>query len=148
MVKKLGIVFIVIVLTLVLVLTDSLTSAGYLRDFLKGQSIGVIATLIALNVATVTFLLGNLMSVEQKAEKELFKNTKTEIRHNVFFMFGAFFAQVIFVIIGSKDYALKLAGVDVNFYINSLAVFSIILVFTAIIEVINSIFEISHFWSK
>lgn len=144
MVKTLGVIFSAIIFALPLVYLDSRVGNGSLISFLKNQSIGIVATVLALNIATVTFLLGHLVTLETKANKPLFKNTKKEVRHNVYFMTVMFFSLLFSV---TSIEANQLWSIN-SYNFNPLVLVStviFILIFICLFEIIEAIFQATKF---
>lgn len=145
MVKIAGIIFIALLVSLPIALLDFYTGSGFLPEFLRNQSAQVLGTILALNVATVTYLVSHLLTIEQNAHKTLFTQTKNEIKHNVYFMAVLLIVNLGLsaatqpIINGAKNQNLVL--INALNYVN-LVVF--VLALFALMEMVSTIFKISH----
>lgn len=145
MVKKLGIAFLGILAVGAIMAANKISGNTYVTSFIQSQSIQVVATVIAINVATVTFLIGNLVNIEQKAKQDLFSGTKTELKQNIGFMFAVFFVQCLLVTLSAKDYPGQLLGIDLNSYISFATLMCIFLIFYALAEIVIAVFRVADF---
>jgi hypothetical protein len=146
MVKTLGVVFIAILIALPIMFIDERYSGGFLYNFFHTQALGIIATVLALNVATVTFLVGHLISIENKANKSLFSKTKDEIKQNVYFMTAMLLTSIILTSASNKHQAIIIDKAKYNPVI-FFDLIAFILVFIALMEIVKAIFKASSFVS-
>lgn len=144
MVKPLGVIFGAILIAGFILVFDVLWGNGFLFKFFREQSIGIVATVLALNIATITFLLGHLVTIETKANKEIFTNTKKEIQDNIYFMTGLFAALFIVVTLMNESIKWNIN----NFYFSPIIFLSLIifiLIFFCLYEILNAIFTATKF---
>jgi hypothetical protein len=99
MLRFLGVVFLSLLLGTTLCVIDYYSGNQFLREFARDQSLQIMATVLALNIATVTFITGGFLSVEKDKDSRLFDGTRKELRHNVITMAFLFLSN-IFVVIG------------------------------------------------
>ncbi len=142
MVRFLGIVFIALIFTGILGFAGYHSNGIFLYTFAQDQSMGIIGTILALNIATITFLLGHLYSIEHNANEELFKSTKSEVKQNVYFMAGMFMANLL-VLALTPVYNTKMGKLQPAFIMSLISVFLLILVVIALIEIVQAIFSVS-----
>lgn len=147
MVKILGMVFGAVLLSLPIIYLDHMWGDGFLFKFFREQAVGIVATILALNIATITFLLGHLVTIETKANQSLFSRTRKEIRDNVYFM------TCMFVLIFSLAASMNIHQTwNINsFTFNPLVLFSLIafiLVFASLFEILEAIFKATKFLGK
>lgn len=95
MINKLGIVFLLALLTSPFVAVDYFWGDKFIWEFLRNQSLQIMGTMLALNIATASFLVGYLIDIEMKAGKSIFDNSMREIKHSIYFMLILFFIQMI-----------------------------------------------------
>ena len=86
MLRFLGAVFISILLASGVLLLDHYSNSGFVVEFARGQSSLIMATALAINIATITFLVGNLLGIEEKVGKDGFGKTRSELKQNVIAM--------------------------------------------------------------
>ena len=144
MVKLLGILFAAILIAIPIMILDHIHGAGFLYKFFREQSLGIVATVLALNVATVTFLIGHLVNLETKAEEPIFKDTKKEVKDNVYFMFGMFLIIIFLVSSMNDKQVFKINSADYNPLI-FFALVSFILIFVALFEIVQCIFSATQY---
>lgn len=140
MVKTSGIILIALVLAVPLLVVDLLTKSNFLQYFTRELSLNILLTLLALSVATVTFLLGQVVLLEAKYNKR-FKNFRRELRQNIYFM--TILCGLDFLVASaSGKHTFHFAGMngqDLLGYIS--AVLTIMLVF-ALIEIVDLVFSL------
>lgn len=95
MINKLGIFTLLTILALPFLALDYFFGSKFVDDFLRNQSLQIMGTILALNIATAAFLVGHLMDIEAKAQKNIFSNSTREIKHNIYFMLIIFFVQML-----------------------------------------------------
>lgn len=144
MVKTLGVIFSALLIAITLIVIEGLWGNGFLYKFFREQSIGIVATVLALNIATITFLLGHLVTIESKANKELFSDTKKEIKDNIYFMTGLFAVMFISVALMNETLVWNIN----TFMFNPVALLALtvfILIFVCLFEILNAIFHATRF---
>lgn len=106
MLKALGLVFGCLLLAFVVVLLSALLSSDFPTEYAKNNSIEVLVTVLALNVATAAFLVGSLLNIEEKVGMDVFNSSRTEIKHNILAMCITLVLNVMLVaaIAGSQRY--------------------------------------------
>ena len=67
---------------------------GFINKFLTEQSLQIMGTILALNIATASFLVGHLMDIEIKKQREIFSSSIKEVRDNIYFMIALFILQL------------------------------------------------------
>lgn len=144
MVKTLGVIFCSILLSVPIMYLDHRWGNGFLLEFFKEQAVGIVATVLALNIATITFLLGHLVTIENKVNKSLFSGTKREVRDNVYFMAAMF--VVMFVAVTAMNARLTWSINSYHFNpLVLLALVAFILVFACLFEIVEAIFKATKF---
>jgi hypothetical protein len=143
MLKAFGLIFISLILGWIVVGLSSTIGTNFPLEYAKDSSIGVLATILALNVATATFLIGSLLSIESDLGKTHFKNTRNELQQNIIVMAVTFVLNIIVVItsqLGNNSFVIM--NIDIK-------TVSIILVFAILffnvyllIEVVLASFKI------
>jgi len=109
----------------------------FLDKFLNEQMIPLMGTIMALNFASATALHAVLLDIEEKYEKDIFLQTKKEIRQNLIFMISTF---IIMFIIQMVDIVNK------NIFLYTLVGIKLLLFFLyfyAIYDLNNALFSIS-----
>ncbi len=86
MLRFLGVVFVALVLSLAATLLDLKCGNGFIKQFAQGQSLQIMATALALNVATITFLIGSLLNIEKDLQQTAFAKTRSEVKQNIIAM--------------------------------------------------------------
>lgn len=147
MVRFLGIIFIALIPTGIIGFADYHYGGNFLYNFAQNQSMGIMGTILALNIATVTFLLGNLYTIEDKAGKEVFASTKKEVKQNVYFMAGIFLTN-LFMLALMPELNSQASGIQPAFVLSLVSLMLIILIIFALIEIVQAIFSVSKFISK
>lgn len=140
MVKTSGIILIALLLAIPLLIVDLITDSGFLQYFAKELSLNILLTLLALSIATVTFLLGQVILLETKYRSR-FKNFRRELKHNIYFM--TVLCGLDFIVASaSGKHTFHIAGIngqDALGYVS--AVLTIMLVF-AMVEIVDLIFSL------
>jgi len=94
-INKLGIIFLLLLLAAPFMVADYLWGSKFVGEFLRNQSLQIMGTILALNIATASFLVGHLLDIEMKAGKSIFDDTIRELKHNIYFMLALFILQMI-----------------------------------------------------
>gem|GEM_PF-2769499 len=141
-----GIIFSSIILATLIIVADFYIPGNFLNDFCKNGFIETFATLVGFNFASIIFLIGQLMSIENIPGKSYdFSKTKKEIKENSYFLFALFIVSIIFLIV-RPDINKDTSSVINNkwYYINT---FFLLNFFTlglfAIFEIVQAIFNIN-----
>ncbi len=104
MINKFGILFLLILFTAPFVAIDYFWSSRFIEEFMREQSLQIMGTILALNIATASFLVGHLIDIEMKEGKVIFETTMREIKHNIYFMFVLFVLQMGVLSIGDVEF--------------------------------------------
>lgn len=141
-----GFIFVSLLISSSLLFADFYLPGHYLSDFLSEHFSETFAALVGFNIAAVIFLVGQLMSLEDRiGAKKAFENTRREIKHNSYFLLSAFVACLVLLII--RPDIQEGAGFKVNIwhYIDNLLVLAIFsLAIFAIYEILKAVFMLSH----
>lgn len=97
MLRFLGAVFISVLLALGILVLDYISKSDFIADFARNQSLLIMATALAINIATITFIAGSLLGIEEKVGKESFKGTRAELKQNVIAMAVLFVINAVVV---------------------------------------------------
>lgn len=95
MIHTMGAFFVIILGALPFFLLEVFSNFTFISDFLRNQSSEIMGTMLAINLATLTFLVGGLMRIEQELKKEMFSKSVLEIKHNILFMFIVFAVHLL-----------------------------------------------------
>jgi len=145
MVRFLGLVFIGLLASAGILTLDVITKSNYSISFLTNQSLQIVGTIIALNVATVTFLLNNLSSIEREVDKELFVATRREIKQNIYTII-AIFPLLLAVNISINHKVLQAEHLQwSHILLSGLGLLLVFFVIYSMFEIISSVFEINRF---
>lgn len=149
MVKVFGVVFIALLVAAPVAVADYFVGSGFLLKFVREQSSGIIGTILALNVATVTYLVSHLLSIEKEAGNPLFSRTKQEIKENIYFMAGILPVNLLILsLIPNLD---SKAGLIIGLWSTGASYLSLVLLILtifALLEIVKAIFRISDFISE
>ena len=148
MVRAFGVVFIGILIALVpFVGSMLLGSVDILTDFIKNQSLGILATILALNIASVTFAIGTLISIEIRAKKTIFRNTRKELHDNIIFMIVLFLLGIILVVFNTGNQHVVVQGEDINIsqILTYLSTLVLVLSVLAMYEIVRAVFKLKDF---
>lgn len=148
MVRAFGVVFIGILIALVPFVGSLLVgSSNILSEFIANQSLGILATILALNIASVTFAIGTLISIEIRAKKTIFRKTRKELHDNIVFMIILFLLGVVFVVLNTGNLHLPVRGVDINvsLILTFLSTLILVLSVLAMYEIVRAVFKLKDF---
>lgn len=149
MVRFLGFVTSALLVALPASLLAGVNSSTFLIDLARNQSVGVMGTILALNIATVTFLLSHLSSIESKHGSEVFSGTKKEIRLSAYAIVVIFIMNISLVSYmptsTSADMVYGFKIVDLAAYVS--LVFLVLMVF-ALIDLMEALFRASRHVAK
>jgi hypothetical protein len=146
MIRLLGILFLIILIEIPLLITDVYMNNGYLDLFLKNQSLSIMGTALAINIATSAFLVGQLLTIEINFKKPIFDNSKKEIKHNLIFMIIVFLLQLFFLLltpIAEKDTSILLNSL--RYICKGINLFLFLLYLYALFEMTLAIFSVGKF---
>ena len=104
MINKLGVLFLLILLTAPFVAMDYFLGSAFVGKFLQDQALQIMGTILALNLATAAFLVGHLTDIEMKEKKALFDNSMREIKHNIYCMLAIFLLELLTLTIGDTAF--------------------------------------------
>lgn len=144
MVRKAGVVFgaifVALIFGLPLLGLDVLTDSDFLIFFARELSLVIMLTILALNVAATTFLLGNLIPLEEKFNKR-FSGTRNELKQNIYFMTAL--TALNFLCVSSTGKAAFHAGtISGQTLLGYLSAVLTILVVMAMLEIVGVIFAL------
>lgn len=134
MLKALGLIFLSLLFGGAVVGLSAAMGSDFPVTFALNSSIEVMGTILALNVASATFLIGSLLSLEEKTgDNTIFKGPRKEIRQNIVAMAALFVLNVFLVAC--------INGVKLELGLNGTTVFSG-LVFSALFFQLYLLLEI------
>lgn len=146
MIQILGYIFLASLISCGLFVGDYYTYGNFLNDFIDNHFIETFGAFVGLNITAVIFLLGQLISVKEKFEKNgvAFKATIEEIKDNTYFQIGCFVLSIIFLTfrpdINKTDHSLSL---NIGYYVvNHIVIVFFVLALTSIIEIIRATFRV------
>jgi hypothetical protein len=145
MIQILGYIFISIILATLVTISDYFLPGSYLTKFIDGSFIETFAFLVGLNLTAIVFLLGQLISFEEKYKNNiLFEKTRKEIKQNSFFLFGSFCLSLILLII-RPDLNQDISFIkNITYYImNGFIIAIFILAMITIFEILGAVFVLS-----
>lgn len=144
MMRLLGYLFTALLISAGVVWLDHQLVGSYLNDFLDNHFIETFAALVGFNVAAVVFLIGQIMTLEEKHGVE-FGATRREIKHNSYFLLFAFVGALLDLIF-RPAYQIGLPALgNLGFYLcNVLALALLGLSIFAIFEILQAVFMIGR----
>lgn len=95
MLKLIGLVTICLVLSVGTTILSMLLGSNFPVDYAVGSSVGVLSGILALNIATATFLSSGLLNIENGLKKNYFDNVRREIKQIVLSMVIAFAINIL-----------------------------------------------------
>lgn len=146
MMQVLGYIFISIVLSAIIIVGDYFLPGSFLTKFLDGSFIETFAVLVGLNLTAIIFLLGQLISFEEKYKgNQLFEKTRKEIKQNSFFLFGSFCASLVLLIVRPDLDQQNISFLsNISYYLfNGIIIAIFILAMITIFEIIGAVFVLS-----
>jgi hypothetical protein len=148
MLKLLGIVFLNLIVAVGLVTTQFLIGGDFLTEFIKNQVPQIMATAMALNIATITFLSGSLVNIERalKGDKELFKNTRSELKQNIIAMACIYVLNLFVTIFVNNNNVIF--GIEVQHIVLTLSLLLTLLFGSLMLEVSFLVLDIKGFNDK
>lgn len=148
MVRTFGVIFIGVLIALVPFVGSLLLGSGnILSDFIANQSLGILATILALNIASVTFAVGTLISIEVRAQKTIFRKTRKELHDNIVFMIAVFLLGIVLVVFNTGNLHIVVQGADINIslVLTYLSTLVLVLSVLAMYEIVRAVFKIKDF---
>jgi len=143
MIQILGYIFLSIILALGIVIADYFLPGTYLTSFLNDHFIETFAGLVGFNIASVIFLLGQLINLEERIKnKKVFENTRREIKHNSYFLLIAFLLSIVILIIRPDLNSVNstFSNNILYFSLNTLVLVLFILGIVSIIQILSAAF--------
>ena len=143
--RILGFIFLSLLLSTGIVLVDFFLPGTYLSGFLNNHFIETFAGLVGFNIAAVVFLVGQLISLEDRVDSKIgFINTKREIKQNAYFLLSSFLS-CLFLLIIRPDLKLDISlKNNIFYYVDNIIIMSLfILAIFAIYEILRAIFLLS-----
>lgn len=142
----LGYIFISLTLSAIIVVGDYFLPGSFLIKFLDGSFIETFAVLVGLNLTAIIFLLGQLISFEEKYKSnQLFEKTRKEIKQNSFFLFGSFCSSLILLILRPDLNQQSISFLsNISYYLfNGFIIAIFILAMITIFEILGAVFVLS-----
>ncbi len=148
--RFLGFVFLTLLISTGIVTLDIIIPGKFLINFIDNHYIETFASLIGFNLASVTFLLGQLITIEATINKEsIFDSTRKEIKHNAFFLIFSFIISLLLLTFRPDIGVSEIFRVNISYYvINTLVISIFLMALFAIFEILNSVFSIGKFFKK
>ncbi len=148
--RFLGFVFLTLLISTGIVTLDIIIPGKFLINFIDNHYIETFASLIGFNLASVTFLLGQLITIEATINKEsIFDSTRKEIKHNAFFLIFSFIISLLLLTFRPDIGVYEIFRVNISYYvINTLVISIFLMALFAIFEILNSVFSIGKFFKK
>lgn len=116
MLKGFGVIFLSLLSGAFVVVVSALMKSDFPVSYSLSDSIPVLSTILALNFATATFLVGSLLSIEERLGEDVFNDSRKEIKHNLYTMAGLLFLNI--GIVSFMNLARKIeilnSGVELN----------------------------------
>ena len=112
MFRLIGIIAVITVVSGLICLVSYTSGSSFIIKFSTEQSLQIMATALALNVATISFITGNFLSIEHKTKTPIFNETRKELRHNILFMVVLF--VISFIVVSGVGTDISVAGVKVS----------------------------------
>ena len=143
--RILGFIFLSLVLAIILVFADLYLPGTYLNNFLDNHFIETFAGLVGFNIAAVIFLVGQLMSLEDKfGGKTVFVNTRREIKHNAYFLLSSFVMCLVLLVVRPNLKDNISLHENIFYYIDNIFIITIFtLAIFSIYEILKAVFLLS-----
>lgn len=149
--RFLGFIFVSLLISTLIISVDVFLPGKFLINFIDNNYIETFSALIGFNLASVTFLLGQLITIEATTNREsLFDSTRKEIKHNSFFLIFSFIVSLLLLSFRPDINLVSYQFTDnVTYYLINIAVITIFLMaLFAICEILQSVFSIGKFFKK
>lgn len=144
MMQILGHIFVAIIVSTVVIVGDYFLPGTFLEKFIDNNLIETFAGLVGFNIAAVIFLLGQLITIEDRSDdqRDTFRNTRQEIKHNSYFLLISFALALLFLVmrpdLNSVD--TSLVSNKAYYLLNGLSIALFYLAITAIFEILKAVF--------
>lgn len=89
MFRIIGIIFVSFAAATLIVMVDFFIPGSFLNRFIGSEFIQMFAAILGFNFAAIIFLLGQLFVIDN-SERDIFKNTKNEIKQNGVYILSSF----------------------------------------------------------
>ncbi len=148
--RFLGFLFLTILISAGIITVDILLPGNFLINFINNHYIETFASLIGFNLASVTFLLGQLITIEATINQEsMFESTRKEIKHNAFFLIFIFVVALLLLTFRPDIGITGRFDLNIAYYVvNTLVISIFLMALFAIFEILNSVFSIGKFFKK
>lgn len=83
MLKGVGLAFLTLIGGMGIAILSSVMGSGFPVDYARNDSIAVLSTILALNFATATFLVGSMLNIEEKTGEDTFLKPRKELSQNI-----------------------------------------------------------------
>lgn len=137
MFRTIGIITVVLIFSVSIELVDKFSGGNVLSSVLQEQILQIMATILALNIATASFLVSTLNKVEIDLRLDLFNSSKIEIKQNLYLMILVFLME-LFVLPLQFENALYL---DIK---NIVEVSFLLVYLLALYEMTGAIFQVDE----
>jgi hypothetical protein len=109
-------------------------------SYAVSDSIAVLATIIALNFATATFLVGTLLNIEEKVNQDVFAGPREEIKQNVNVMAALLLFNILLValIAQSRHVELWHTGIQLNYVLATFVLAVLFYYVILLLEIISA----------
>lgn len=149
--RFLGFIFISLIISTLIIFVDIFLPGQFLINFIDSHYIETFSALIGFNLASITFLLGQLITIEATINKNsLFDSTRKEIKQNSFFLIFSFIISLLLLSFRpdinpvSSQFASNIAYYSINIVVVSIFLMALF----AIFEILQSVFSIGKFFKK
>ncbi len=142
--RVLGFIFLSLIISGGVLYFSHTIGGSFIDNFLGGDFITTYATLVGLNLAAVTFLLAQLISMEEKRGEEIFAQTKKEIRHNSLYLLFSLPLSILILSFRADLVVPATLRNNLDYYVSNLIVLILFaLTIFAIYEILTAIFRIN-----
>jgi hypothetical protein len=142
MIRFLGFYFLSVLFSCLLVFLDSILPGSFFSTFIDNHFIETYSCLIGFNIASIIFLIGQLISIEEKFNKN-FEHTRNEIKQNSFYLLFSLLISIVALIFRPDITSTSSAEVILIYNIFNIFVFSLFLLsFYSIFEVLRAVFRL------
>jgi|ERR1035437_5579133 hypothetical protein len=143
--KIFGASFILLIIDAVFIFLDYCLGNTFLVRFLREQSLQIMGVLLGLNLTAATVLISQMTNIEMHKEKLLFKSSRNEIKHNLFFMIGLFFINfTIIVFLPDCVCVFPETKCLIKYFLIAVSLDTFLLSFYCLYEIIMASFEITE----
>lgn len=143
MLKAFGLIFISLLLATCVTVVGNVLGSDFSAHYAKNNSIEILATIYALNIATATFLIGSLLNIEERIKEDAFDGARREIKHNLYAMTVLFGLNIVFVaMLGNQEGVIATTGIKINDAIATGVIAILFFYVYLLLEVIRAAFRI------